>query len=155
MGNASCAVSTANRWHQRLAMAALLLSLALAAGCQREPPEIALRGALGELQDAIDTRDASAIAALLSEDFIGPDGMDRDATRRYAAVVFMRHRDIATTIGPLDLALQDDHARARFTAALSGGSGGLIPDAARIRKVDTGWRLESGEWRLLSADWED
>lgn len=137
---------------------ALLLSLATmvsTSGCRREPPEAALRATIAELQGAIDARDAGDVAALLSDDFVGPGGMDRDATRRYAAVVLMRHRAISTTIGPLDIALQDDHARVRFTAALTGGDGGLLPDAARVREVDTGWRLESGEWRLLSATWDD
>lgn len=148
--------STNNRRH--VIAVALLLSLVMvvtASGCRREPPEAALRKTIAELQGAIDARDAGDVAALLSDDFVGPGGMDRDATRRYAAVVLMRHQAISTTIGPLDIALQDDHARVRFTAALTGGDGGLLPDAARVREVDTGWRLESGEWRLLSATWDD
>ena len=142
---------------RRVALSLLLVVLALASapGCRREPPEAALRAAVADLQAAVDARDASDVAAWLSDDFIGPGGMDRDATRRYAAMVFLRHREIASTLGPLDIVLQDDHARVRFTTALAGGDGGLLPDAARVRAVETGWRLESGEWRLLSASWED
>ena len=34
------------------------------------------------------------------------------------------------------------------------GSGRLLPDAARLYSVETGWRLDDGEWRLTSATWE-
>jgi hypothetical protein len=49
--------------------------------------------------------------------------------------------------------LQPGHATARFSAALSGGSGRLLPDAAQLYDVETGWREEDGEWRLTSARW--
>lgn len=42
----------------------------------------------------------------------------------------------------------------QFTAALTGGSGGLLPESGQIYEVETGWRLDDGEWRLIQADWK-
>lgn len=138
------------RWS--LLLAALLL-WALAAGCTRTPPEQALRDAMERLLEAIESREAGDVAAVLAEDFIGPGGLDRDGARRLAALHFMRHGDVGVLPGPLDIDLQEAHARVRFSAVLSGGSGRVLPDSARAWQVDTGWRLVDGEWRMTSADW--
>ena len=42
----------------------------------------------------------------------------------------------------------------RFTAALTGGSGSLLPDSAQVYDVETGWRFDDGNWRMTSATWQ-
>ncbi len=138
-------------WWWRLA--AVLLLCALAAACARTAPEEALRRALDDVQAAIEARDAGALEDALAEDFIGPGGLDREGVRRLAALHFLRHGDVGVLPGPLDIELQDDHARVRFSAVLSGGSGRVLPDSAEAWQVDTGWRLVDGDWRMTSADW--
>ena len=112
-------------------VAALLLALLGAAGCARTPPEEALRETVGEALDAIGSRDAGALVDHLAEDFVGPGGLDRDGARRLAALHFLRHGEVGVLPGPLDVQLQDQHARVRFNAVLSGGSGRLLPWALR------------------------
>lgn len=137
-------------------LALLAVVVALAAGCARTPPEEALRAQVAVLQAAIEARDAGAVEDLLSEDFVGEGGMDRDGARRLASLSFMQRSSIGVTLGPLDVQLQGDTAATvRTTAALTGGSGRFLPDSGRVYDVVTGWRLESGEWRLASADWGD
>jgi hypothetical protein len=139
-------------WWRELA-GIVALACAIAAGCARTPPEQALREAFDGLQAAIESRDAGDVAGFLAEDFIGPGGLDREGARRLAALHFMRHGDVGVLPGPLDLELQDAHARVRFSAVLSGGSGRVLPDSARAWQVDTGWRLVNEEWLMTSADW--
>ena len=132
----------------------LLSLLVVLPACSRAPPEQALRDTIGELQRAIDERDAGEVENFLAADFVGNDGLDRAAARRMADAVFLRHRQVGARIGPLALELTDaSHATVRFTAALSGGSGGLLPDSAQVYDVRTGWRLEGDEWRITSAEW--
>lgn len=133
-----------------VAVAALLLGLG---GCARTPPEQALRDTIAEVQGAIERRDAQALQRQLASDFIGSDGLDRDGARRLAQLVFLRHRDVGASFGPLQIAMQERNATVRFTAALSGGRGGLLPDTGQIYNVETGWRLDDGEWLLTSAHW--
>ena len=130
---------------------ALLACLVLLA-CTRETPEQAVRGRMGALQAAIEARDAGDVRALLADDFVGPGGMDRDGLRRTAALVWLRDREVGVAVGPLDIEVTGGHARVRFTAATRGGAG-LLPDGGGVYEVDTAWRLEDGEWRLISADW--
>lgn len=127
--------------------------LGLVAGCSREPPEQALRDTIAGMQAAAEARDSSALVDTFSEDFIGPEGMDRDQFRRYLAVIWLRNREVGVNLGPLEVELIGERATVRFTAAATGGEGWL-PDRAQVYQVRTGWRIEGGEWRLISADWE-
>ena len=127
--------------------------LAMPMGCTRTPPEEKLREALTTLQASVEARDASAMEAGLAADFVGPDGLDRTGARRLAQLMFLRHREIGAKLGPPQITIQGNHATVRFTAALMGGEGGALPDSASLYAVDTAWRIEGGEWRLISAQW--
>ena len=133
-------------------MLAALLAL-LSAGCSRTPPEEALRATIAAMEAAAEARDAEALEAHLAEDFVGPGGMDRDRFRRTAALLWLRSREIGVTLGPLDIEVTGEHARVRFTAATRGGAG-VLPDEANVYAVDTAWRIEDGDWVLISAEWE-
>lgn len=123
------------------------------AACARPAPEQALRDTIARVQQAVEARDAGAIEDALAEDFIGPDGMDRKDAWRLAQVVFLRNRDIGATLGPLDIRLEGESARVRFTAAMTGGRGVVLPDEAQVFDVTTGWRMRGGDWELVNAEW--
>lgn len=127
--------------------------LLMVAACSRPPPEQQLREAIGEIEAAIEERDVSGLRSWLADDFIGPDGMDREAAARLARVMFMRHRDVGATVAIREVDTPGDHATVRLEAVLTGGAGRALPDAARVYTVRTGWRYESGEWRMTSAEW--
>ena len=140
---------------RRLALIALVPVFWLGlAGCSRTPPEQALRETKAELQSAVEKRDAGAVEAQLAEDFIGPEGLDKKGARRLAQGLFLRYSTTDATLGPLEIVLQDRHATVRFTAALTAGAGGLLPESGQVYEVETGWRLEDDEWKLVSAEWE-
>lgn len=140
----------------RQAFAAAGLALWLAACGAGDPPEARLRARMDALQAAIEAREGSAVGDFIAVDFIGPQALDRDGAVRMARGAFLRHRTVrVAVVGPVDVVLRgEDHARVRFDAALTGGSGGMLPDSARVWSVDTGWRMDDGEWRMTSAEWE-
>ena len=97
----------------------------------------------------------ATVEDLLAEDFVGNDGLDRRGARQLAAGVFLRHRDVSATLGPVQVELRGrEDAIARFTVLAAGGSGGVLPERGQVYEVETGWRLQDGEWRLLNASWE-
>jgi len=132
----------------------ILIGLLMAvSGCARTPSEEALRDTVDALRQSIEDRNADALNDVLAEDFVGPDGLDRKGARRIAVLQGMRHDRVGVTLGPLDVQARGDHATVRFTAALTGGSGRLLPDSARAYEVETGWRFDEGAWRMTSATW--
>lgn len=132
---------------------AFLAAVFALAGCARTPPEEALRARVAALEAAVDERDAGALRDFLADDFIGPGGMDGTGARRLAQGMFLRYRDIGTRLGPLEVELQERHATVRFDAVVTGGAGTLLPQSGQVYDVETAWRLEGGEWRLVSAAW--
>ena len=136
---------------------AVVLGLVVAiafSGCERETPEQAVRKQLVAMQGAIDARDAGAVEDLLAEDFVGNEGMDRRGARQMAAAVFLRHRDIRARLGPVEIELRGTRdAVASFNVLATGGSGGWLPERGQVYRVETGWRLVDGEWKLLTAAW--
>jgi hypothetical protein len=135
----------------------LVVAVMLAAlcACTRTTPEQRLRDTVASLQAAIQARDTGDIREVLADDFVGAEGLDREGAVRMAQAMFLRHREIGVTMaGPLQVRMQPGHASVRFEAALTGGSGSVLPDAARLYSVETGWRLDDGNWRLTSADWK-
>ena len=136
-------------------LALALATVVLLAGCTQPDAEQAVRARIDDMQAAIDARDAGDVHDLLAEDFVGNDGLDRRGARQLAAGVFLRHRDVAVRLGPVEVELRGERdAVARFTVAATGGSGGLLPDRGQVYRIETGWRLVEGEWRLLSASWK-
>lgn len=142
-------------WPRRLFAALVAASLLLAGGCAKQAPEAAVRAQVQALQGAIDARDAGAVHALLADDFIGNDGLDKRGARQLAAGVFLRYRDVGARLGPVEVELRGDaDAIARFSVLATGGSGGLLPERGQVYAVQIGWRRVDGEWRLRSAQWQ-
>ena len=132
----------------------LALCMVLAA-CAKTPPEQALRRTIDDMHAAVEARDVSGLSDGIARDFIGPGGMDRTAARRLAQLVFLRNQKVGMTVGPLDIAMREGGATVRFTAAMTGGSGGLLPQSGQVYDVTTGWRQDGGEWELVTAEWKE
>lgn len=140
-------------WLPHLLSMLLVVAFAMLSACSREAPEQALRKTIADMQAAVEAHDADALFEPVAEDFAGSGDMDRQAFRRYVTLSGLSHRNIGVQLGPMDVKLFDQRATVSFTAALSGGAGWL-PERAQIYQVETGWRLESGEWKLISAKWK-
>ena len=130
--------------------------LGMLAACSGGSPEQALRTELDGIEHALQKRDAGALKDRLAEDFVGNDGLDRDGAARMAQGAFLRYRDVSVALGPREVRLHGaDRATVRFTAALTGRTGdGLLPESGHVYNVESGWRLEDGDWRLVSVRWE-
>jgi hypothetical protein len=134
-----------------LAVLTWLVLIALT-GCADPPDEAALRARIDSLQEAVEARDTGALLEAVDPEFGGPDGMDRDGLRRYATLMLLRQQNVGVAIGPVDVELRGDRAAARFDAVVT-GSNRFIPEGVEARRVETVWRLEGGDWVLVSADW--
>lgn len=131
----------------------LLFLCASLNGCSKPAPEQALRDSIGKMQQAAIEKDAGELFGFFADDFSGTNGMDRDNFRRYVQLIWLQNKDIGVQMGPLDVKLMEDRATVNFTVALSGGQG-VLPDRGQIYQVQTGWRQEGEDWRLISATWK-
>lgn len=135
-------------------LAALVAAFACVSACRGTPPEEQLHAQMMGVQAALESRDVGGVRAVLANDFVGPDGLDRTGALRLAQGIFLRYRDVGLTLGPLDINVRGEFATVRFTAAARGGTGGLLEQTAQVYDVETGWRQVDGDWRITSARWE-
>ena len=85
---------------------------------------------------------------------LGTDLRALSGAKQLAAGVFLRHREIGARLGPVTVEPRGEReAIARFSVLATGGSGGLLPEQGQVYQVQTGWRLQDGDWKLLNASW--
>jgi len=138
----------------RTLLAAFVFACALlSAGCNRTPPEQALRETITKMQQAGEKGDVDALFEPIADDFTGSEGMDRTAFRRYLTLVRMSKKNVGVTLGPVDVKLFGDRASANFSATITGGPG-FLPNQAQLYDIETGWRLEGSDWKLINAKWK-
>jgi len=146
----------ARRWFSKAVLASLLV---VAAACHRTPGEQAIRDTIAAMEAAGDKQDMEGVMKPVADDFTGrgDDAINLDRKQLQQLLVLIRMQNggqVHAKLGPITVALQgSDRATADFTMLVTGGSG-LIPDSSQMEQVRTGWRLEHGDWRLISAEWK-
>jgi len=137
----------------RLVLAWLLLLAGMVA-CSRTPDDAAIRAAIDAAVAGAEARRPADVLAVVADDFIGNDGVDRDGLHD----LLRAHMVVAGALGVhipgrIDVELQGDRAVARFGAVMTDSSGRWIPDRIRTLQFETGWRREGGAWRCYYARW--
>lgn len=131
---------------------AVWMALVLSA-CARTEPEEAIRARIAAMEAAVEARDASAFLDGVSDDFSGGDGAyDRRGLRGLLAAQFLGSERVSVVLGPAEITLHgEDRATVRLSAVVSGGR--FLPERVETLSIESGWRLEDGEWRCYAARW--
>jgi ketosteroid isomerase-like protein len=137
----------------RCVAVAVLACVVGLAGCAKPPEEERLRMAIASMQSAAEARQPGNVVEHVSDDFTGSHGLEREQLRRLLQAQMFGKSNIGVTLGPLDITIDGDHAEVRFLLLTTGG-GRLLPDQARGYRVESGWRIEGGEWRVYRASWD-
>jgi ketosteroid isomerase-like protein len=136
----------------RLILIALILLLA---GCSRTSDEQRIREAMAAMQQAMEARDPRAFMSRITEDFVGNEGeFDRSALGNLLRIEVLRNDSIGATLGPIEIDMQGDRAKARVLATLTGGSGGLLPEHGSVYTIASSWKRQGSEWRCYNATWK-
>ncbi len=133
-------------------LAAATLALLLAA-CSRPADEQALRDTITAMQTAAEERSISGVMDHVTEDFGGSHGLDQTGLRRLLQAQYLGNQKVGVTLGPIDIEMQGERAKASFSVLVTGGSR-YIPERGRAHEVTSGWRVEDGQWRIFFAEWD-
>ena len=134
----------------------ILIALTLmVAACSRTTDEQRIREAMAAMQQAMEARDPHAFMAHVTEDFVGNDAeFDRAALGNLLRIEVLRNESIGATLGPVDIEMQGDRAKAHVVATFTGGSGSLLPERGSIYSITSSWKRQGSEWRCYSATWK-
>ena len=130
------------------------LLCALLAACGRDAPEDAIRATIAEMEAAVEARQPAGFLEHVSDDFAGQGGaFDRSALRGYLASLLFGNQLVEVTLTPASVTLHgDSRATVKLTALVIGGA--RLPERGERLAIESGWRLEGGEWKVYAAQWE-
>ena len=141
---------------RRASVLLFLAALAASGGCRR--PGDPVSGTLDDLFRAAENRDASAVAGLLTADFQGPDGTNRDGAEALARRYFAAYRKLSLQVSVLVIERGTEAALARFRVRLTGtpsgvgGLAGLIPNESSYR-FEARLVPDGNRWKIAWASW--
>jgi ketosteroid isomerase-like protein len=135
--------------------AALLLALAVVAGCGHSDPERELRATIDTMAQAIEKREPAAFLDALTDDFSRESGAfgKHDAKRTLAAAI-LRNEKISVTTAVTEVRIDGDRAFARVRVVATGGAG-LLPERGQAWDFESAWRRERGQWKVFNAEWRE
>jgi len=134
---------------RRIALIALTLCSLLA--CKQGSPEDQVREAFTTTVEAVEKGDAGAASDMLSQDFQGPEGMDRGAARLYLMAVFRRQK-VGVTVLANRVQINRDGALQAVELVLTSKGGGLIPEDMGRRSFVVRWRKTGNHWKVRSVE---
>ena len=134
---------------------ALLLALALTAGCARSDPERELRATIATMAQAIEKRDPAAFLEAVSEEFTRESGaFGKQDAKRTLLAAYLRNEKIRVSAVVTDVRIEGDRAFAQVRVVATGGTGPL-PERGQTWDFDSAWRRERGQWRVYNAEWRE
>ncbi|HVF35039.1 MAG TPA: nuclear transport factor 2 family protein [Candidatus Saccharimonadia bacterium] len=130
------------------------LLCALLAACGGDSPEDAIRATIAEMEAAVEARQPAGFLEHVSDDFAGQRGaFDRSALRGYLATLLFGNQLVEVTLTPASVTLHgDSRATVKLNAFVIGGA--RLPERGERLAIESGWRLEDGEWKVYAARWE-
>jgi hypothetical protein len=134
---------------------ALLVALALAAGCTRSDPERELRATIATMAQAIEKRDPGAFLDAVADDFSRESGaFGKQDAKRTLLAAYLRNEKILVSAVVTDVRIEGDRAFARVRVVATGGAG-LLPERGQTWDFESAWRRERGAWRVFNAEWRE
>ncbi len=133
-------------------LAAALLALLLA-GCAAEGPEARLRANIAAMEEAVEARRPGDFIAHVSDGFSGgTEGLDRQSLRGLLAGQMLGSERIEVILGSPEIVMHGERATVTVDATVIGGR--FLPERGERLRIVSGWRLEDGEWRCYTAQWQ-
>ena len=148
---------------------ALLLFVLLIpfSGCTSDPetPEEQIRRLIDAGEAAVEARDLSDVAELISERYLDKEGLDHAAVKRFIAAQFLMYPSIHLLVQVDEIRLlTPEQARARIFVGMSATQLAQVEDLLGMRadlyrfdldleREGENWRVSGGAWRrATSAD---
>jgi hypothetical protein len=135
-----------------------LVLLAGAVGCSRGPAD-PVAALLGELEAAVEARDADRFALRLAPEFRGAHGLDRTQALAQLERYLAAYESVSLDVYGVEVERSEAAAEVRLVVELSGnarkvfGLEGLLPPSA-VYRFALEAADEGGTWLVRAASWE-
>ncbi len=110
-----------------------------------------MRAAFASTVEAVEKSEPGAVAERLTQDFQGPEGMDRSAARLFLMGIF-RQQKVGVTVLANRVQVNQDGALQAVELVLTSKGGGLIPQDMGRRSFVLRWRRTGNDWKIRSLE---
>ncbi|NLI30732.1 MAG: hypothetical protein GX423_11750 [Nitrospiraceae bacterium] len=137
-----------------------ILSLVFASsfGCQKDTEQDRVKNVIIAVQKAAEAKDFKTITGNISTSYSDRQGNNYGAISRLVLAYFYQYPKISVHVANITITVQNGSANARFEAILTGKTSPespptVLPETLGAYAFDVAFRKESGEWKVLSAQW--
>jgi hypothetical protein len=137
-------------------LAVCLVVMLYVVGCGKTPDEEIIAQHIATMQDAVEANDFSEIKNHLHDSFIANERIDAREVHQLLRMYSGQHKNIGVTIVSSKTTMDptfEDRAETIMSVVVTGSSGGLPADGS-VRTVKLEWLKESGDWRVIRAQWD-
>jgi hypothetical protein len=129
-------------------------------GCAREDEQAKVKKVITAIQAASEEKEVKKVMEHVSKNYFDPQGNNYESIRGLLIGYFFRYPKIAAYISNLDISVEGAAAKAKFEAVLTSGvkTGSIsdvIPESLGVWNFDVTLKKESGEWKVISAQWQE
>ncbi len=138
-------------------LAACLVVMLYLVGCGETPDKEIIAQHIATMQEAVEANDFSEIENFLHKGFIANNRLAAREVSQLLRMYSMQHRKIDVTIVASNTTINPtfpDRAETIMSVVATGSSAGLLPSDGSVRTVKAEWIKQSGDWLVISAQWE-
>ena len=138
-------------------LAACLVVMLHLVACGKTPDKEIISQHIATMQEAVEVNDFSEIENFLHKGFIANNRLAAREVNQLLRMYSMQHRKIDVTIVASNTIINPtfpDRAETIMSVVVTGSSGGLLPSDGSVRTVKVEWIKQSGDWLVVSAEWE-
>jgi hypothetical protein len=137
-------------------LAACLVVMLYLVACGKTPDEEIIAQHIATMQEAVEAKDFSEIKDHLHGSFIANERLSAREVNQLLSMYSMQHRKLGVTIVSSKTTMDPtfpDRAQTIMSVIVTGSSGRLPSDGS-ARTVKLEWIKQSGDWRVIRAQWE-
>jgi hypothetical protein len=128
-------------------------------GCHKETEQDKVRKIITTIQKAAGEKDIKKISDGISKSYSDLRGNNCDSIKGLLIAYFYQYPKISVYIRNLNVSFKDASAKALFQAVLTSrgaaeSSPSVLPESLGAYSFDVLFEKESGEWKVVSAEWE-
>lgn len=132
----------------------LVLYPILLACSEPQSDEQLIRTALDKMSQAVKVKQRQDLLAYLSHDFRGQQRMSKADINGLIFYHFRRNQQLVIVLSGVTVEVKVGQAMVSAYLLLS-GTNATLPERGRLLLVESNWRKEQDQWRVITANWQD
>lgn len=141
-----------------MTVAFLILLIAVNSACHRENDQEKIKNIIYGVEKGVEEKNIRGVTNHVAKEYLDPQGNNFAAIRGLLLGYFFRYPKISGYITHLNISVDGVSARVFLKAILTSGQktgsvSDVVPEQLGMYRFDVFFKKESGDWKIISAQW--